>query len=261
MTAKKTHGIELVRPDAVSTDPRVQRPLDQSRVTAIVTNFKEAALGLILLSKRPDGSMICIDGQTRIAVLLRKNLGAVPRQMLVHRGLTLPEEAELFGLHNNTKTLSPQVRFRVALLQGDPLTVASDAILVAHGWTSEIGKGASWRAVDALKKTVQRDAESAEAALKLIGDCWEVHSRNSSADVLKGFSNVLFRYKAAANIQQLRERITRAGTQAHLLGQARTLASMRRVSVFDAVSDITVGVYNHGRPASTSLPDWKTGLA
>ena len=76
---KQTNTIEMVRPDQVTTDPRLQRPLDHARVTKIVTEWKEAALGLMLISCREDGTKVCLDGQTRIAALLRKNLGAVPR--------------------------------------------------------------------------------------------------------------------------------------------------------------------------------------
>lgn len=257
---KKSHNVELVRPDAVTTDPRVQRPLDSHRVTAIVANFKEAALGLPLISRRDDGTMVCLDGQTRIAVLLRKNLGAVPRQMMVHRGLTTVEEAELFRLHNDSKSLTPQVRFRIALVEGGKDETAADELLRRLGWTSEIGKANTWRAVVALVTAIRRDAVSTERALRVIGEAWTVHTRNSNADVFKGLANLLFRYGDSVNVSQLAERLAREGGMPHFQGRYRTNAATRRISASDSVADVVVGIYNYGRPKTSWLDTWETGL-
>lgn len=260
MSVKKAHSIELVRPDQITTDPRIQRPLDHNRVTAIVTSFKESALGLPLISRRADGTMVCLDGQTRIAVLRRKNLGAVPRQMQVHSGLTLPEEAELFRLHNDSKNLTPQARFRAALIEGAPAEKAADALLNKTGWTSEIGKSNTWRAVVALTLAVQRDVVSAERALLVIGGAWGVHTKHSSSDVFRGFSNMLFRYGDSVNIVQLAERLAKEGPMQHFVGRYRTNAHVRRIAAADSAADVAVGVYNYGRPKVTALDSWETGL-
>jgi hypothetical protein len=262
MTAqKKSNSIELVRPDQITTDPAIQRPLDHGRVTAICLNFKEAALGLPLISRRDDGTQVCLDGQTRIAVLIRKNLGAVPRQMIVHRGLTRPEEAELFRLHNDSKNLSPQAKFRAALIEGDKDVKAADDLLRRVGWTSEIGRANSWRAVVALTGAVRRDLVSSERALLVISRAWTVHSKNSSADIFRGLSNMLFRYGDAVNIEQLAERIAKEGPAPHFTGRYRTNAATRRISAADSVADVAVGIYNYGRPKATCLDTWETGLA
>jgi hypothetical protein len=253
-------NIELVRPDQLATDPAVQRPLDHARVTAIITNFKEAALGLMLVSRREDGSMVCLDGQTRIAALLRKNLGAVPRQMMVHRGLTTSEEAELFRLHNDSKSLTPQVKFRIALVEGDKDAIGADALLRKVGWTSEIRRTNTWRGVVALVVAFRRDATSAERALLVISKAWGVHTKNSSSDVFRGLSNMIFRYGDAVNIEQLAERLAKEGTFPHFVGRYRTNAQVRRVSTADSVADVAVGIYNYGRPKATALDTWETGL-
>ncbi len=257
---ERTNKVAMVRPDQITTDPKVQRPLDHGRVTAIVTNFKEAALGLPLISKRTDGTMVCLDGQTRIAVLLRKNLGAVPRQMMVHTGLTLAEEAELFRLHNDTKALSPQVKFRIALLEGGVVETKAEALLARVGWTSEIGKANTWRAVVALCTAVHRDEPSAERALLVIGGAWGVHTRHSSAEVFRGLANLLFRYGDTVNVQQLAERLAKEGPMVHFVGRYRTNAQVRRISTADSVADVAVGVYNYGRPKQNALDTWEAGL-
>jgi len=261
VTPPKKMNIELVRPDQVGTDPAVQRPLDHARVTAIVQNFREAALGLPLISRREDGSMVCLDGQTRIAALMRKNHGAIPRQMMVHRGLSPAEEAELFRLHNDSKSLTPQVKFRIALVEGDKDVIGADKLLHKIGWTSEIRKANTWRGVVALTVAYRRDATSAERALLVISKAWGVHTKNSSSDVFRGLSNMLFRYGDAVNIEQLAERLAKEGTFPHFVGRYRTNAQVRRISVADSVADVAIGVYNYGRPKATALDTWETGLS
>lgn len=261
MTNAKKNGIEMVRPDQISVDPRVQRPLDSARVAAIVATFKEAALGLPLISRREDGTMVCLDGQTRIAVLLRKNLGAVPRQMAVHRGLTRQEEAELFRLHNDSKNLSPAVKFRIALVEGATREVAADALLQATGWTSEIGKTNTWRAVVALTTAVARDDVSSRRSLLVIGGAWGVHTRHSNAGIFQGLADLCFRYGDAVNVQQLAERLGKEGELAHFIGRYRTNASIRRIKASDSVADVAVGIYNYGRPKTNWLDGWESGLS
>jgi hypothetical protein len=258
--SKKSNAIELVRPDQIGTDAAVQRPLDNARVTGIVNNFKEAALGLPLISKREDGSMICLDGQTRIAVLLRKNLGAVPRQMMVHRGLSRTEEAELFRLHNDSKALSAQVKFRIALVEGDKEALAADALLRKIGWTSEPKRANTWRGVVELRAAVRRDLVSAERALLVISGAWGVHTKHSSADIFRGLSAMLYRYGDAVNIEQLAERLGKEGTFPHFVGRYRTNAQVRRITAADSVADVAVGIYNFGRPKVTALDAWNPGL-
>jgi hypothetical protein len=257
---KKSNAIEMVRPDQITTDPRVQRPIDSARVTAIVTNFKESALGLPLVSRREDGTMVCLDGQTRIAVLLRKNLGAVPRQMVVHRGLTLAEEAELFRLHNDSKGLTPQVKFRIALVEGGAREKAAEALLQRTGWTSEIGKSNTWRAVVALTGAVHRDERSAERALLVIGGGWGVSSKHSNTAIFQGLANLLFRYGDAVNVAQLAERLAKEGGMPHFIGRYRTNAAVRKLSAPDSVAEVAIKIYNYGRPKQNWLDDWNAGL-
>jgi hypothetical protein len=257
---KKSNSIELVRPDQITTDPRIQRPLDSNRVTGIVASYRESALGLPLISRREDGTMVCLDGQTRIAVLLRKNLGAVPRQMLVHRGLTHKEEAELFRLHNDSKSLTAQAKFRAALVEEIKDELAADALLTRLGWTSEIGRANTWRAVTALVVCVRRDLVSSERALLVIAGAWGVHSKHSSSEVFRGLANMLFRYGDAVNVGQLSERLAKEGPMAHFVGRLRTNKDVRRISAADSAADIAVGVYNYGRPKATALDTWESGL-
>jgi hypothetical protein len=257
---KQENAIELVRPDQITTDPAVQRPLDHGRVGGIVANFKEAALGLPLISRRDDGTMVCLDGQTRIAVLLRKNLGAVPRQMMVHRGLTRAQEAELFRLHNDSKTLSAQVKFRIALVEGDKEAQAADALVRKVGWTTEPKKANTWRGVVELRSAVRRDVVSAERALLVISKAWGVHTKHSSSDVFRGLSAMLFRYGDAVNIEQLADRLGKEGTFPHFVGRYRTNSDVRRITKADSVADVAVGIYNYGRPKQTALDPWAPGL-
>lgn len=258
---KKSHSTELVRPDQVTVDPSIQRPLDAARVTGIASNFREEAVGHPLISHREDGTKVVLDGRHRISVLLRKGLGEIPREMIVHRGLTRAEEAELFRLHNDSKSLTPQVKFLISLIEGSPEAKAADDVLKLTGWTSEIGRKNTWRAVVALVAAVRRDRVSAQKALLVINNAWTLHTRNSNADVFKGLSNMIFRYGEAVNVEQLAQRLAKEGNLPHFQGRYRTNAATRSISAADSVADVAVGLYNYGRPKAAWLDAWTPGLS
>lgn len=249
-----------VRPDEVTVDLRVQRPLDGKRVAALVANFRPEALGVPTVSLREDGTKICLDGQTRFAALKELGQGGRTVPCSVYVGLDLQQEAELFRLLNDAKRLTPVNLFLIALTEGDPVAVGADKMLKVYGWTSEPGKVNSCNSVSTLANCYEKDATAVRRTLLLLSTAYGPTSTAVQANLLKGVWMFMARYGDTfqVEVEKLREAVAKqpGGPQA-LIGRARGNAKTRSITVPDSVADILVGIYNTRR-RSGAVPAWQT---
>ncbi len=121
--------------DAVIVDQRVQRTEgpDQRRVDKMASMFNPDALGVLILSEREDGTLVCLDGMHR-CLSARKAGHTALMESKVFTGLTLPEEASLFLLYNDKKDPSAVSKFNARVVAGDPVAQEIDRIVRSHGW-------------------------------------------------------------------------------------------------------------------------------
>lgn len=128
--------VQVLPANRLVVDSRVQRVLDPARVSKLVRNWKEALLGILTVSERVSGSLVVLDGQTRleaIRVLNGPNTNTeLPCQ--VRTGLTEAEEAELFLHLNDRKAVSPLDRFRIALVAEESWAIGVYKILSDSNW-------------------------------------------------------------------------------------------------------------------------------
>lgn len=115
--------IEYVPVEQIKIDLSYQRPLSQEKVKTIVSKFDPAVAGLLLLSLRNSGELFCIDGQHRLAAMLK--ISWPDARCEIKEGLTIAQEAALFRLANTARK-SPEALdlFRARLVEGDPVAVA-----------------------------------------------------------------------------------------------------------------------------------------
>jgi hypothetical protein len=106
------------------TDLEYQRPLDEDRVNQYVEKWKEEAVGAVVVSRRRDGSCYIIDGQHRVRAFVKMHGENASIDCVVHDGLTLEQEADLFSTMNGKRKQTAKgdwVKSRVAA--GDPTWV------------------------------------------------------------------------------------------------------------------------------------------
>lgn len=252
--------IRGIRPDEVTTDPRVQRPLDQKRVAAMVADFRPEALGVPTVSIRGDGTMIWLDGQTRGAALKELGLGSRTVQSSCYEGLNLKQEAELFRILNDSKRLTAADQFRIAITEGDPIAVGADKMLKVYGWTSEGGRANTFRAVNTAYKAYERDQQAFRRTLELLGGAWGATGASGQAFLVQGAFIFMARYGESFQIEvdRLRDKLAKeAGGPQAFIGRARANAKTRAIAVSDGVADILVNLYNRNRKTG-SVPQWTT---
>jgi hypothetical protein len=119
---------EWVNLNDTTIDPRIQRGEEGPEIAHIIANFNKAALGTFTLSRRPNGELAVLDGQQRRAAC-RKVGYEEQVQAIVHSGLSLAEEAQLFLDLNYRRSVNAWTQFRVARTAGDPLAQAIGVVL------------------------------------------------------------------------------------------------------------------------------------
>ena len=184
--------------DRLLVDYRYQRPVEERRVSRIVSEFDGRLLGTLELSKREDGSYAVIDGQHRFEAL--KALGRKRASAVVHSGLTVNEEADLFARSNmGRKPLTPIQRFRAQVFSGDPQAVDLQRIITHAGFkvdytetTTELG---AIRSIVALENAYnQHGPEHVEQVLTTIADLWFGERTATDQFIIRGMSAFLAIY-------------------------------------------------------------------
>lgn len=132
---------ELVALESLVTDGRFNRPISNSWVNHIISNFKGEAFGSIVVSVRSDGTMVILDGQHRVEALRELGLATerkcIPARVLT--GLTTQDESYLVKTLNDDKNFGPYDKFKALLYAGDPETCHINNIVEKIGL--RIGSG------------------------------------------------------------------------------------------------------------------------
>lgn len=244
---------------ALVVDPRVQRSLDTRRVARIADTLNLDAIGVITVSARDNGDYAVIDGQHRTAALREAGHGNGKAMCRVFAGLTLAEEAEMFRLLNNTAKPQYIDLFRVRVIEGDADAVDMARTLKRHGWKVLAGNGAGcFTAVAAFERIYNLDGEAAERTIATITRAWGRDAHNADGRLVEGIGLVYVRYGAAADSDDLIERLARfSGGSGALLGRARGLRDLVGSTVPRAVAEIVVEEYNRRRK-TRALPPFRT---
>lgn len=135
------HHVELLflSIDDLTIDPNIQRGEEPGEIASIVENFNPAALGTLTAAARETRrgpklvqSYSLLDGQQRraaLAILRTKGVYDQKVAVLVHHGLSIEEQAELFLLLNYRRSVGAMQRFKARLTAGEAKARAIKRIL------------------------------------------------------------------------------------------------------------------------------------
>lgn len=238
-------------------DPRLQRPLDMAWVHQKAKEYAPAALGTVTISKRKNGDMVLLDGQHRHALVKFAKDAGRRLDAKIYEQLTIQQEAELFRRLNDSRRLTPLVKFRIAVVEGKPTEVACDKILRENGLQAEPGHPNSYVAVRVLVDLYGRDPVACAATVGFLSTAWGKVNRDALDGRMVAGTGLFFaRYGEEINTGQLAQKLQKNGTPAALIGEASVLAKMRKVKVPHAVADKLTNIYNANRKEENKLPAW-----
>ena len=266
LTIARTGKHRAVALDEISIDPKVQRDegVNQPRVNKMASAFDRDALGVLILSQRRDGTLVCLDGAHRTAAA-RQAGHAARMDAIVFTGLSMAEEASLFLLYNDKKDPSAISRFKARVIAGDPVAVDVNRIIAEHGWKVSTAKNDTGvlAAIDKAEavyrnagKTMPEGAypEVLDSVLTILTAAWEHDPKSTHGALLIGVSQLIGRFGKAIDYKKVIDEMqgTRPGV---LMGKARNLADIQGGTVSAAVAKILVGLHNNRRRTNL-LPEW-----
>lgn len=251
---------------ALTVDPDVQRALDKTRVDKIAKQYRFDALGVIIVSQRRDQTYHVIDGQHRVAATIAAGFGDRSVSCLIYRGLSLADEAAMFRHLNNTRQVMPVDKFRVRVIEGDPVAVTLNHILNTHGWRVEPTKAAgAWAAVVALESVYNGKLAGpgdttaiCDTLISIITEAWGHDANGARAEIVAGIGAVLLRYNTRVDrVKIVAELAQFPSGPRGLIGKAKGLRDYRGGRLSDALAEVVVEMVNKNR-RTNRLPEWRS---
>lgn len=248
--------VEPVKIRELVIDPEVQRMLDRTRVRNIRDDFHPEAVGVITVSRRGDGELVVLDGMHRTRAAEEAGFGDLVVMARILEGLTLPQEAEMFRLLNNT--VRPQLidLFRIRVVEGEPIAVGINDLAQKYGWKITLGsRDGLLSAVAAMERAWKRGV--AERTLATVTRAWGHDPSGVTAAILDGLSLVFARYGDTLDTDDLINRLAHyPGGAANLIGKARGLRDLYGSTMSQAMAELLVELYNRRRRSSL-VPAWR----
>lgn len=271
---KKTHIEKINKPsklmelnvDAFTSDPAVQRQLNQKRVDEIAADFRPDAMGLITASKRDNGRLYTLDGQHRVAGARQARYSGLIAAR-IFENLTIEEEAGLFLTLNHTRAVSSIERFKVRVTLGDRTAININNILAAYnlhvGFSASNEKN-SVSAIQTLEKVyrgagVWDDGEYSDLVDKVISTIYRAYgegNKNSvySRAMVEGLG--IFHAHFGKRIEKDRLVEVLAGIPArNFTSRARMRRDTMGGAIGENAAEVLHSLYNH-RLKTGKLPDF-----
>ncbi|MET9554521.1 DUF6551 family protein [Streptomyces sp. NPDC006645] len=261
MTTLLASEIELLAPDSVTTDDRVNtRPVDRSWVARrLREGFDEKRLGVPTVSARPDGTFVWLDGQNRGALCMAANRGDLKISMKVFRGLTLAEEAELFLGLNDNRRVAPIYKFLAEVTAGRPEALRITRIATENGWTVSDAGGPSNIAAVAALSTIYRSTTppgtTLRTVLSILTQAWGHTPEAVSAHLLHGMASVVNGCPELIPAAMVKKLALHDGGPVSIVGKGRGFRSATGCTVTQGVDQVMRGIYNSSRRAGR-LETW-----
>jgi hypothetical protein len=238
-------------------DPAVQRSLKKARVNKMAGDFHPEALGVLTTSYRAPNRIHVIDGQHRYrAAEAAGYAGAIQTQE--YRGLTIPEEAAMFRLLNQTERVQAIDQFLVACVEQQPGAVGIAKILMDNGWS--VGMSAVDGRLSAIRSLERVYAISPAAAAATISVLTAAYGHRPAAvqgSLVEGLGRMIARYGQDIDLTDLAKRLAGvAGGPDNLVGHARGQKLTQAGNLSTQVARVVTGIYNQRR-RTTALPPWQ----
>jgi hypothetical protein len=270
-------GIEWIPASLITRDERVNtRPVDTDWVAAKAGEFNWDFLGLITVSRRPDGTIIPLDGQNRVALVAEVGQPDADLKCEVFENLTLAQEAALFLGLNAGRPVRPVSKFLARVTMGDPVAVAVQEIAAGCSWKiSPVPGTGVLLCVNALTRLHAQDAgkckggeepQALRDTLTVITKAWGHRQGTGHEAVISGVGKVMLRdgriirddlTSGITGMDRLIESLRYFGDESSgLLSQARSFSESRqpKVGIVTAVADTLARGWNHNKRVRTLAP-------
>jgi len=255
MARKNKPQVRMIRVGDLVIDRRVQRAPIKTRVNRIADNFNPDAVGVIIVSLRRDGSYVVIDGQHRVAAMVKLGMEKMTVRCLVFSDLELANEAWHFCRANDTRRIGPYDDFVKGVLSNDEECVKIKEIL--DGFRLKVGQSAkngNVVCITTLRSIYRSSPDLLENVIDIANTSWGKRSAAVEGSVLRGIAVFLKKHGEKADEGVLIKKLSKyGGGPSGLLGRARALKELRNGSIPALIASIITEAYNKGK-RSGALP-------
>lgn len=182
-------------------DPRYQRTINEAHVRKIARDFDPDAFGVLEVSERSDRTYWVMNGQHRHAAVMLLGWEEQLVPCVVHRGLTLEEEATIFYKPQTTaRSLSPAERFRARIIASDPSATQIRDLVHQAGYEISNHAGSvnprTINAIGAIEFVAKAfGIDRLGPLLSVIRDAWADTDEQPQGRTIRGLASFMYRYE------------------------------------------------------------------
>lgn len=247
---RRSH-VEMLTFGSLRIDARMQRKEVPARVRYLVKNWELGKVGILEVA-RLDGAYFIINGQHRWRAAMELGLGDTKVRCIVTEGLTAQEAAALFLSGNDVRPVSAFDKFDIALFAGTPEYVGVDEILKSFGLhVAPHVADDTVRCPERLLTLYRRDPELLRDVIATAIEAWGTRADATEAVVLGALGTVLGKYNGQVDRGTLIKKLKKyKGGPGALVGNARSWAELRNLTISRAAAEVIKDTYDKGRRAS-----------
>lgn len=199
--------IEMIPLNQIKTEG-YQRILNMVNVKKIARDFDIAKVGVLVVSKRADGTYAVLDGQHRLSAM--RSIGKETANCIVLEGLTVKQEADYFRRQNeNKQSLRVTDTFNASIWAEDEESLRIKELVGKYGFRlGKSGQPMCICAIAALQKIVhQFGFVTLESVLATIAATWPTDSVILRREMLAGLAEFWSRFAENITVQQFSSRM------------------------------------------------------
>ena len=235
-----------IKTEEIQIAAAYQRSLRTSMVSKIVKNYESDAFGVLVVGQREDGSLWCVDGQTRLKAAVKLGIDEVPCLVFDSNGKS--HEAALFRMLNTQTNQSKLQKMKAQLCEGDPNTHELNSIVERCGFKIGFNGEKSWPHIRSIVPIEQAYEKGIlDRVLHIVSGAWgnmqDTHALQ--VPVLGGLSKLIASHGDVINDIELIGRLQRFAVP-QLVAQCEA-RKMQGGSRADAMRDVLVQVWNRNR--------------
>lgn len=199
LLAGKPCRIEYLRAQDLQIDYRYQRHQSIAKIERIVQGFDGDAMGILLVSQRPDGSYWVMDGGHRLKAVLERFGPDVLVPCMVYTDIEWDRESSVFFKVNSERgPVTTSARFRAAYGGNDPevrqIASVLDGLSIEYPWFSRGRAEASpntiycWVTLQQIYR--REDISYLRDLLQLIQQTWEGEGESFHGLIVKAVDHL-----------------------------------------------------------------------
>lgn len=244
-------------------DDRYQRSIQQPKVYKIATEFDPDVFGVLTVSIRDDGTKVLIDGQQRTAGLREMDWNEDQKvPCVVHRNLSLQEEARIFVLTNEGRTKpKPYDIFKADVIAGRPEAVEIQEVFDKHDL--EVTRGphtGGMRAIGTCRKIYR------QGGALLLGQTIDTlimaYGKNSvdtfNHDLMWPVAAVIWANKGLSR-KRLAESLSDLGGPSVIVSRGKIISQNTDRKAYNEVANIVIRAYNKRLSSKNRLAEVHDG--